>query len=230
MIKILIFVEGLTERKFAENLLQEYLNPNKFHISVTYLNKKGGDIEFEKAYKNIHKSIKDGDRYVSTMFDFYGIDSKWPGNEDAKKFIKTGKKVTSLKIAETLNDRTKEEVEKRLGDRGIDICRFKPYFQIHEFEALVFCDQNILASEIGCKPKDPVFKGIKFNNPELINGKRDTSPSHRLENIFDKKKKLYTKTYTGIKLAQQIGIDAMRKKCPNFDSWLKELESLKPLS
>ncbi len=226
MIRIKLIVEGATEREFVSKLLTPYFSDkNIFFETITI----DGNVEFQRVFRNIRDAMKKDQKvYVSTMFDFYGIHSKWPGRKDIESLIKTGSAVTSLQIGEALNKRLEEEVKKNLGDNNINTFRFIPYFQIYEFEALVFCDQNILAAEIGCNPNATAFKEIDFNNPEMINGRRDTSPSHRLGNVFELHNQVYYK-YTGIEITKEIGIETMRQKCPNFNAWLKELENLKPL-
>ncbi len=227
MIRVKLIVEGVTEREFVLRLLRPYLlDKNIDCIPI----KMGGDVGFYRAVHSIEDSMqKDKNAYVSTMFDFYGIRGEWPGKKDVKNLVKTGKQMTSIEIGRILNAMIIEELKQHFTDDRINMARFKPYFQVHEFEALVFCDRNILAASIGCNPGDSVFKGIDFNHPEMINDTQETSPSYRLINVFGQKGKSYDKIYTGIEIAKEIGIDPMRNKCPNFNAWLKELENLKPL-
>lgn len=57
-----------------------------------------------------------------------------------------------------------------------------------------------------------------FNNPELINNSPQTSPSHRLKNIFPR----YRKVTHGRIIAQNITITHIRNKCKHFDEWCKK--------
>jgi hypothetical protein len=54
----------------------------------------------------------------------------------------------------------------------------------------------------------------------MINDQRETSPSHRLERIILG----YNKIVYGIILAEAIGLNNIRKKCPRFNTWLDNLE------
>ncbi|MCH9664648.1 MAG: DUF4276 family protein [Gammaproteobacteria bacterium] len=227
MIRARLIVEGKTESKFISQLLAPYLLEKNIDCRAIAID---GNVEFQRTCRAIRDSMKeDPNAYISTMFDFYGIHDAWPGKKDVKDRFKTGAEITSIEIGKILNARTIEAVKDHLKDSSINMSRFKPYFQIHEFEALVFCDQNILAKRIGANPNDAVFKGIDFNYPEMINDTRETSPSHRIFKIFDQKGTSYNKTSTSIEIVKEIGIAPMRSVCPNFNFWLKELESLKPL-
>ena len=57
-------------------------------------------------------------------------------------------------------------------------------------------------------------------NPELINTKRETSPSHRLNRII----KGYNKIVYGNLIAERIGLVTIRSKCLRFNNWLNTLE------
>lgn len=228
MLRIRLIVEGRTESRFVLQLLAPYLLEKDIDCRPITM---GGGVEFHKAFRNIRDAMKeDQNAYISTMFDFYGIRGEWPGRKDVEAYNKSGAETPSIEMGKILNAKITEAVRSNIRDSRINMARFIPYFQIYEFEALIFCDLKILAARIGCSHSDSVFKGINFNSPETINGTLETSPSHRMTRIFDQKGERYIKSQTGIKLAQQIGIEAMRKKCPNFNSWLKELENLKPLS
>ncbi len=60
-----------------------------------------------------------------------------------------------------------------------------------------------------------------FDNPEMINNVKETSPSHRLARII----KGYNKIVYGNILAEAIGLDYIRLKSPRFNEWLNKIES-----
>jgi hypothetical protein len=68
------------------------------------------------------------------------------------------------------------------------------YIQLHEFEGLLFNEVEIFRQQIppddliGIAELEQVF--AKFDNPEMINDNKDTSPSHRLERIIKGYKKV----------------------------------------
>lgn len=94
---------------------------------------------------------------------------------------------------------------------------------VHEFESLLFSDSAILATCLNISPL-PVAKVLSDfdENPEKINNSRDTAPSKRIKQW----KRNFKKTTDGIMIAQKIGLNAMRQKCPLFDAWLNALEQL----
>ena len=103
--------------------------------------------------------------------------------------------------------------------------RFIPYIQLHEFECLLFSDISVIKDHFD----DSEFKNYnylletskQYPNPEDINNGSDTAPSKRLGNILEN----YDKVVYGSLLAQEIGLDTIRKKCPRFNVWIENLLS-----
>jgi len=60
------------------------------------------------------------------------------------------------------------------------------------------------------------------NNPELINDKKETSPSHRIIAQIPE----YQKVSSGSLITDLISIDVLRSKCSHFNEWLTKLEKL----
>lgn len=61
-----------------------------------------------------------------------------------------------------------------------------------------------------------------FETPELINNSPLTAPSKRLESAIPS----YDKVLSGNCIAMDIGLDKIRKECPLFNEWVKELEKV----
>ncbi len=101
--------------------------------------------------------------------------------------------------------------------------RFIPYFQLHEFEGLLFNDIQLFYDQVpptelvGIAELKQTF--ADYENPEMINSNKKTSPSHRLERII----KGYTKTLYGHYFAEAIGIERIRAKAPRFNQWIKKI-------
>jgi hypothetical protein len=57
--------------------------------------------------------------------------------------------------------------------------------------------------------------------PEKINDNSATAPSKRLESLSTR----FQKTSTGVAIAKDVGIDAMRMACPLFNQWITRLEA-----
>ena len=104
--------------------------------------------------------------------------------------------------------------------------RFIPYLQLHEFEGLLFSDENIFYEQfcnneiIGAEELAKTFK--EFSNPEMINNNKDTAPSSRLARIIIG----YNKIVYGNILAEAIGLEKIREKNPRFNNWLNIIENL----
>ena len=109
--------------------------------------------------------------------------------------------------------------ERHLDNRHL----FIPYLQLHEFEALLFSNKEVLFRNIprtAIQALEQVFE--EFSNPELINEHPDTTPSQRLKNNIDG----YNKVVYGSILAGAIGIEAMQARCPHFAEWIEKLKRL----
>jgi hypothetical protein len=98
--------------------------------------------------------------------------------------------------------------------------RFIPYIEMHEFEALLFSDADVLAekAEISAIRIEEILG--EYNNPEEINDEPAKAPSKRLLALNPGYRKVaMSKTVT-----TAIGIQIIRKKCPHFNNWLKKIE------
>ncbi len=218
-ITVMIIVEGKTEETFVNLILKPYLaNKNIFVYAtqVTTPGQKGGDVRFSRVKKDIEHHLKQRtDIYVTTFIDYYGI-KEWPGIENVNSSF------SPEQIAKVINDATKQEIaELFLKERGEK--RFIPYIAIHEFEALLFSKPSAIAEELEIS-EDIILNNIENKTPESINNSYQTAPSKRLNKFLRNKK--YSKVRNGIAIAQKIGIDSMRSKCPVFDNWLKAFEEI----
>ena len=61
----------------------------------------------------------------------------------------------------------------------------------------------------------------QFSSPEEINDSPVTAPSKRIQELVPR----YQKPLLGSRAALEIGLAAIRRECPHFDNWLKELEA-----
>ena len=121
-------------------------------------------------------------------------------------------------------DKLEEELEKDIGCRFSD--RFIPYFQLHEFEGLLFNDFKVFEDSFmdhELLNKDELKAIIDtYSNPELINGNIETAPSRRLEKLI----KGYNKVVYGSIIAESIGFDRIRDKSVRFSQWIEKMESI----
>ncbi len=102
--------------------------------------------------------------------------------------------------------------------------RFIPYIEMHEFEALLFSDAEILSekTEINVSQIREILEEYD-NNPEEINDNPVKTPSKRLNALANG----YRKVAMGKTVAEAIGIQTMRRRCSHFNDWLVKLERLK---
>jgi hypothetical protein len=218
-VEIIVIVEGKTEQIFIEKILAPYLGNRNIGIYATQVSKpgqKGGDVRFDRVKKDIKNHLlQRSDTYVTTFVDYYGI-VQWPGKEQITSTD------TSTIISQKLHNAAKREFFKQYSNFRKD--RFIPFIAMHEFEALLFSDPEILAIELGVD-KNKVLEIItNYKNPEEINNSQHTAPSKRLDCLMTSGK--FSKTTMGIIIAEKIGISKIREKCPIFNLWLAELEAL----
>ncbi len=177
----------------------------------------GGIVKWSELRKQILLHLKsDTTACVTTLIDYYGLYAKYqfPGWDDA---VKIADKITRMDF---LENAMLKDIDEDLRHR------YLPYIQLHEFEGLLFNDINIFYELIpknelvGIEELNQTF--IEFENPEMINDQKQTSPSHRLMRII----KGYNKVVYGNILADAIGVANMRNKSIRFNAWLSKIESV----
>ena len=120
---------------------------------------------------------------------------------------------------------TPDELVRAIQERiGLDDDRFVfPYVQLHEFEGLLFSDVSAFGRVLRGAPVTELASiRSRFLTPEDINDDSATAPSKRIARLMPR----YRKRLHGPRLADEIGLDTMRKECPRFARWLGRLESL----
>ena len=218
-VAIMVIVEGPTEQRFIQDVLAPYLGAKNVFMRPIILSKpgqKGGDVRFARAKNDIARYLKQrNDAYVTLLVDYYGIGRDWPGLDAIRQ------DASPSEIANTICQATQRAIDADLADYRSDI-RFVPHITVHEFEALLFSETAILASAIQVEQQrvDAVIQ--ECGEPEAIDNSPQTAPSKRIEQLYNR----FKKTSNGIAIAQAIGIDRMRDKCPVFHGWLSRLESL----
>jgi len=222
-VELVALVEGGAELIFLRDLVAPHLTQFAVYLYPTLLSKpgqKGGDVKFERAQIDIRNHLRQRpDTFLTLFIDFYGTNSSWPGLASARL------QQTPRQKATIFHEATKEEVVRLFGeDRAAE--RFIPYVSMHEFEALLFSDPQILANGLGVFQKDVDAILSKCGEPEAINDNPNSAPSKRLATLSDKR---FGKKTTGIDIAKKIGLATMRRQCPLFNEWLTRLEDLTPI-
>ena len=216
-------VEGRTEKHFIDEVLSPYLATKGIYVqssetttSSGKIKQKGGDIRFSRIKREICIFLKQRpELYVSTFVDYYGI-KEWPGTD------KLPANATPSQISKILNETAISEMvhlapELRCNERYI------PFLTMHEFEALLFSEPEILEREIGAPSGSAKAILDEFGSPEEINTGVDTAPSKRIIRLACVP---YHKATNGVDIARIITVDAIREHCPLFNAWLTKIESL----
>jgi hypothetical protein len=227
MSEIVAIVEGETEQIFIRDQLAAHLGNLGISIWAVLSGKTrrhGGVKKWELARSDILRTLKEG-RYCTTMFDYYAMPQDWPGRAFASGL--PWQQRASHVEAEILKD-----ISTAVGS-DLHPAQFMPHVQLHEFEALLFANTEILAaaSTAICGLSEQYLRNefekilAAAGHPEAINDGYETCPSRRITRIVHGFRK---RTHSPI-VAQRIGMDELIADCPHFNGWVRKLESVKPL-
>ncbi len=225
MARLYLFAEGQTEQTFANTVLRPHLSLHEVYLQnailIAHAKKKGkvhrgGGRKYLPMKNDILRFLaqeKSADVFFTTMIDLYAIPSDFPGLPEAEKLAHLPQE-----RVEFLETRFAEDI----GDR-----RFVPYIQLHEYEAYLFADPTCFAffydhhaNEIAAL--QAIADG--YATPELIDDGQHSAPSKRI--IAQLPDYDGAKPLVGPQVAELIGLDVIRNKCPHFSSWLARLEQL----
>jgi hypothetical protein len=218
-VEIYIVVEGQTEQTFVRDVLAPEMGSKGIYLHAALIGKpgqKGGDIRFERAQADIGNFLKQRPNiHISTMFDYYRLESDWPGNAKTPQRRTAEEKATRIEMA------TSAKIKELFPEHNVEK-RFIPYIEMHEFEALLFSDAPILANNLNVKISNIEDILNECGEPEEIDDRPDSAPSKRLISIDNS----YRKVAMGKTISEAIGIQTIRQKCPHFDSWISKIEQL----
>jgi Domain of unknown function (DUF4276) len=220
MVRVNIICEGQTEETFIREVLFHFFVTKSIYLNPILIGKpghRGGNFTFGRLLKDLRPLLGDSNAYCTTLFDFYGLPSDFPGKEKAQTF--TNIKDKAQCITQSLIDALQETAIS-----GDSLRRFIPYIQMYEFEGLLFSDCRSLAIAISQPHLDSDFKKIRelFPSPEDINDSQITAPSKRISQIYPR----YDKPIHGSLAIMEMGLDTIRQECKLFDQWLKQIETL----
>lgn len=225
MNELVVICEGETELTFVRDQLAAHLprfGTNTWGVLPGRRRRHGGVKKWKVTRDDIVRTLKEN-RHVSTMFDYYGLPTDWPGREDASSlpWDQRAAHVESRLLADITNTMS--------GNFNSDF--FVPYIQLHEFESLLFSDidQLVAVTEPICNQSADqlrtYFSGIldDVGHPEAINDHYDTCPSRRI------KKKIpgYRKRIHGPVVTLRIGLERIKSQCEHFSVWIDKLETLR---
>ena len=222
MKRIIIICEGPTEREFCNTVLAPYLAPKGIYLNAPLIkHSHGGIVPCPLLQQQIDIHLRaEHTAYVTTLIDYYGLADRhhFPMWEASRHLAQVAEAVTM--IEQGMLNAIDESMRPR----------FIPYIQLHEFEGLLFSSIDVFEKVIphddlmGTGELKQIAEG--FDNPEMINNSRETSPSHRLERII----RGYDKVVYGNYIAEAIGINRICERCPRFNSWVERLTAVKDLA
>lgn len=225
MARLYLFAEGQTEQTFAGTLLEKHLANLGVYLQppvlIAHGKKKGrphrgGGRKYVPMKNDILRFLKQekgGDVFFTTMIDLYAIPAEFPGLSEAEKL-------------RHLPDKRVEALEQAFA-RDVGDNRFVPYIQLHEYEAYLFSDPTWFKYFYDHHEKQiDALKAIADSHatPELIDDGPHSAPSKRI--IAELPDYEDAKTVVGPQVAELIGLDVIRGKCPHFAAWLSRLENL----
>jgi hypothetical protein len=219
MTRLLMLVEGQSEEIFVKRTLAPHLAQHGVYVQspiVLWTKRlpsgggfRGGVSNWNQILRSLRPLVRDGDAWVSTLLDFYGLPEDFPGLPEALGSGAAHERVAVLqaRFAEELNHQ-----------------RFIPFLALHEFEAWLFTAPDVLETHFGkTHLADRLRTAIQeAGAPELINHGATTHPKARLHRLVGG----YKETSDGPTLLEKIGIAAVRAACPHFEGWLNRLEAL----
>ncbi len=221
-----VIVEGQTEQAFVRDVLAPHLAAFGIHAWARLPgreHRRGGVPAWEVVRGDILRTLRERPgRYCTMMFDFYAMPPDWPGRRDAsvKPVTERGQSVETA----LLND------IRKCARSDFHASVFIPYVQMHEFEALLFSNVDVLCttlSPVCSRDKGDLASAFRrvlaeAGEPEAINDRPQYAPSKRIQTEVPG----YRKVLYGPLVAARIGIAAIRRGCPQFNAWLERLESL----
>jgi hypothetical protein len=225
MVRLYLFAEGQTEQTFADILIKPQLALHQVFmhnpILIAHARKKkhvhrGGGRNYVPMKNDIIRFLKQErslDVFFTTMIDLYAIHPDFPGLTESESM-----RSDPLRRVEFLEQRFAEDI----GDP-----RFIPYIQLHEYEAYLFADPTCFTYFDAIRQREiEALQAIanQYETPELIDDGPQTAPSKRIISQFPDYEK--AKSAFGPQLAERIGLQGIRNKCPHFNNWLLKLESL----
>ena len=216
--------EGQTEETFVNEVLAQEFYPLRINLIPLLIptspGHKGGALAYGRVQLFLRNALRGGsETIVTTLFDLYKIDTKFPGFVEA-----AGKPLdTRLKV---LTSAFHHDIITLSG------CRpdyFLPYFQPYEFEALLFSDVPTLTStEPGWEAAAEKLQAVrdKADSPEHINDGPSTKPAAQLAAHLTTPP--YNKVLYGHKAAERITVAKMESECAYFAAWLASLRQFAP--
>jgi len=217
-----VLAEGQAEREFTQNTLGVYFEPfgivvdSRCVITSRKRHKKGGLQNYLQMKNDLIRWIseeKGRQPFFTTMFDLYALPNDFPKFEESLKIHDPYQRVEFLESALS---------------EDIGYQKFIPYIQLHEFEALLLANPEILLIEyVDAKTQVEKLKKIvaKYeNNPEKVNTGNTTAPSKRIISLIPEYEG--NKVSVGSVLAGIEGVEVQKDRCKHFADWINKIQNI----
>jgi hypothetical protein len=219
---VYVVCEGQTEETFVRDVLWEPfhgLGLNLIGQTIeTSVGHKGGALSYERVRRFLRNQLRrNGDFVVTTFFDLYRLDSRFPGLAESKQQNGLAQRL------ESLNSAIHADVVEFAGCRSD---RFISFIQPYEFEALLFSDIDaLIGTESSWKGSADALQAVRdgATSPEHINEEPGNNPAAHLERELRNPK--FKKTLHGPAASRRIGLPKIEKECEFFAGWLARLRT-----
>lgn len=223
MSRVVVVCEGETEEEFVRDVLAPgffglglYLEPQMVETSPGH---RGGALNYDRVKPHLLNTLRQKSApVVTTLFDLYKLDKRFPGFESSKAISDLGQRLDMLRH---------ELHADVVAAAGCQPWRFIPYIQSYEFEALLFSDVHTLTRvEPGWQAASDALAVARAAaaSPEHINERPETKPAAHLEREL--KNPSYRKRRHGPIAAQKIGLAKIEAECAFFAAWLAQIRKL----
>jgi len=222
--RVVVVCEGETEEEFVRDVLAPgfygvglYLEPQMVETSPGY---RGGALNYDRVKTHLRNALRQKSQpVVTTLFDLYKLDKRFPGFEQSKNIADLGQKLDMLR---------REIHADVVVAAGCRPGYFIPYIQPYEFEALLFSDVALLIEVNPSWSKKSIDRLVEIRNaaasPEHINDQPDSKPAAHLERELNNPG--YRKRRHGPIAAQKIGLAKIEAECAFFAAWLAQIREL----
>lgn len=225
MTRVIVICEGQTEETFINEVLYESLAYQQIYLVPlminTSTNAKGGGLNYDRVKLFVQNTLKqEKQAWVTTFFDLYGLDKRFPNFEQSKSIVNVFEKTALLEQS------FKDNICSYYSDASR---RFFPYIRPYEFEGLLFSEISKLTDlNFEWQRIQPELQSIRdqFESPEHINDSFETRPSKRLADTLAPTGSSYKKTLHGPLTVKSIGLDKLCSECKHFASWYQKLVQL----
>jgi hypothetical protein len=223
MSRVVVVCEGETEEEFVRDVLAPgfsglglYLEPQMVESSPRH---RGGALNYDRVKPHLRNTLRQKSApVVTTLFDLYKLDKRFPGYEQAISKHDLDQKLSIL--CDELHADVIAAAECRPE-------RFIPYIQPYEFEALLFSDVPTLTQmNSGWHGATAALNVVRAAavSPEHINDRPETKPAAHLERELSNPS--YRKLRHGPVAAQKIGLAKIEAECAFFAAWLAQIRKL----